>query len=90
MPVPGIISKLGGAAFALEVAMTGRFFNAEELERAGVLTKVVDDGQHLSAAEELARQILENPQRAVRELVRYRRALASESAQQAQRNQGQV
>jgi enoyl-CoA hydratase/carnithine racemase len=81
VPAQGAIARLGGGAFALEVAMTGRFFTAEELDKAGVLARLVDDGEHLTASEELARQILQHPQGAIRELVRYRRALAAESLQ---------
>jgi hypothetical protein len=36
---------------------------------------LVDDGDHIRAAEGLARQILENPQTPVREFVRVRRTL---------------
>jgi enoyl-CoA hydratase/carnithine racemase len=81
VPAQGAIARLGGGAFAVEVAMTGRFFTAEELNKSGALTKLVENGEHLSASEELARQILQHPQGAVRELVRYRRALVAESLQ---------
>ena len=52
---------------------------AHRLLDSGSLQKfvyhVVDDGDHISAAEELARQILENPQTPVREFVRVRRTM---------------
>jgi DNA-binding transcriptional regulator YhcF (GntR family) len=40
-----------------------------------MLTRLVEDGDHISAAEDLARQILENPQTTVRAYVRVRRAM---------------
>lgn len=72
------VPRLGKGAFAEEVAMTGRYFTAEEARQAGIVTRLVDEGQHLAAAEELARQILGNPARAVRENVRIRRRLMAE------------
>jgi len=71
--------RLGGRAFALEVTMTGRFFTASELESAGAVTKLVEDGEHLVGAEKLAQEILANPQAAIRDTVRYRRTLVAET-----------
>jgi enoyl-CoA hydratase/carnithine racemase len=73
LPMPAIVPRLGGGAFAWEVVTTGRMFSAEEAWHAGFVTRLVDDGAHVSAAEDLARQILENPQWAVRQNVRIRR-----------------
>jgi enoyl-CoA hydratase/carnithine racemase len=78
VPTASFVERLGGGRLAIEVGMTGRFFTGEEADRAGLLTKLVDDGEHLTAAVQLAREILNNPQGAVRELVRYRRALLAE------------
>jgi enoyl-CoA hydratase/carnithine racemase len=78
-PAPSFMARLGKPAFATEVSMTGRMFGAEEAWEAGFVTRLVDEGQHVAAAEELARQIMENPQPAVRELVRVRRCLLAES-----------
>ena len=60
--------------------MTGRRFSAEEAWHAGIVTRLVDEGRHVDAAEELARQILQNPQWAVRQNVRVRRAVLAEEA----------
>lgn len=70
-------------SFANDVMMTGRFFTAEEADRAGVITRLVDDGHHLAAATEFASSLLANPQGAVRELVRLRRSLLAETLQHA-------
>lgn len=75
LPMPGLLPQLGTPAFAYDVAMTGRMFTAEEAVAGGVVTRLVEEGRHLDGAEELARQILENPQTAVRALVRVRRAM---------------
>ena len=72
-----------GAAFANDVVLTGRFFTAEEAFRAGLITSVVPAGQHLAAATALARQVLAHPQEALRETVRYRRAVLAERMQHA-------
>jgi enoyl-CoA hydratase/carnithine racemase len=81
LPTPAVVPRLGGAAFAWEVATTGRMFSAEEAWHAGVVTRLVADGEHLTAAEELARQILENPQWAVRQNVRIRRRVMAEEVE---------
>jgi enoyl-CoA hydratase/carnithine racemase len=80
LPPASFLPRLGLPAFAREVAMTGRRFSAEEAWEAGIVTRLVAEGQHLRAAEELARQILENPQRAVRQNVRARRLAMDEDA----------
>jgi enoyl-CoA hydratase/carnithine racemase len=77
------IAGATGAAFASDVVLTGRFFTAEEAFRAGLITAVVPAGQHLEAATALARQILAHPQEALRETVRYRRAVLAERLQHA-------
>ena len=79
LPMSALLPRLGRPAFANEVAMTGRMFGAEEAWEAGFVTRLVDPGKHVEAAEELARLILGNPQSAVREQVRVRRALIAES-----------
>ena len=75
LAMPVLLPRLGYPAFANDVAMTGRMFSAQEAWTGGMLTRLVDDGEYMSAAEELARQILENPQTPVREFVRVRRTL---------------
>jgi enoyl-CoA hydratase/carnithine racemase len=80
LPTASFLPRLGLPAFAREVAMTGRRFSAQEAWEAGIVTRLVDEGQHLQAADELARQILENPQWAVRQNVRTRRMVMAEEA----------
>jgi enoyl-CoA hydratase/carnithine racemase len=82
VPASGITYHLAGRPmFANDVGMTGRFFNADEAWEAGMVTRLVDDGDHLSSATELAQQILANPQGAVREMVRMRRSILAEESQ---------
>jgi enoyl-CoA hydratase/carnithine racemase len=80
LPMTAFVPKLGHPAFANEVTMTGRMFSAEEAWEGGFVTRLVDEGKHVEAAEELSRLILSNPQSAVREHVRIRRALMAETA----------
>jgi len=72
------VASDAGGRFATDVALTGRFFSAEEAFRAGMITKVVPDGSHLREAEAMAAQILEHPQEALRATVRYRRSALAE------------
>jgi enoyl-CoA hydratase/carnithine racemase len=81
LAMPNLLPKLGYPAFANDVAMTGRMFSAEEAWSGGMLTRLVDDGEHLRSAEGLAHQILDNPQTPVREYVRVRRTLIKEDTQ---------
>jgi enoyl-CoA hydratase/carnithine racemase len=80
LPMPSLLPRLGHPAFANDVAMTGRLFTAEEAWAGGMVTRLVQDGGHLSGAEELARQLLENPHSTVREYVRVRRRRIVEDA----------
>jgi enoyl-CoA hydratase/carnithine racemase len=75
LAMPALLPRLGHPAFANDVAMTGRMFTAEEAWAGGMLARLAEDDDHVSVAEELARQILENPQTTVREYVRVRRTL---------------
>jgi enoyl-CoA hydratase/carnithine racemase len=69
---------MGAGAFALDVTLTARGYTAEEAFRAGAIARLADEGEHVAEAELLARQILANPQQAVREVVRVRRSVTSE------------
>jgi enoyl-CoA hydratase/carnithine racemase len=80
LAMPGLIPQLGTPAFAYDVALTGRMFTAAEAMAGGMLTRLVGDGGHVDGAEELARQILENPQTAVRSLVQVRRTMIGAEA----------
>lgn len=53
------LPRLIGAARAWELIYTGRFFDAAEAERLGLLTRVVPDGEAVPAATELGEQLLE-------------------------------
>jgi len=84
LPTAQFIPRLGAPAFAVDVAATGRRFTAEEAWDAGIVTRLVtsrvDGRAHLAAAEELARQLLEHPQWAIRQNVRVRRTILAEEA----------
>jgi enoyl-CoA hydratase/carnithine racemase len=84
LPTAHFVPRLGRPAFAVEVAMTGRRFSAEEAWEGGIVTRLVDPGQHLDAATELARQIGQHPQWAVRQNVRVRRTLLAEESSRYQ------
>jgi enoyl-CoA hydratase/carnithine racemase len=55
------------------VALTGRFFTAEEALAAGVINRVAPRGTYLDAARELAQAVCQNPPLSVRATVRSRR-----------------
>ena len=83
IPLPGLWFQLGHNSFASDVTMTSRYFTGEEAARMGLVTRLVDDGTHLACAEEIANSILENPQGAVRELVRVRRTAVANMLREA-------
>ena len=68
-----LLNFRGGAAFATEVALTGRFFTAEEAFAASLINRVAPEGQHLEVARELAAEVTKNPPLSVRATVRTRR-----------------
>jgi len=68
-----LLNFRGAAAFAAEVALTGRFFTAEEALAAGIVNRVAPPGLHLETACELAAEITKNPPLSVRATVRTRR-----------------
>ena len=69
----GLVHFRGAGAFANELALTGRFFSAEEALEAGLINRVAPKGQYLQVARELAEQINQNPPLSVRSSVRVRR-----------------
>jgi enoyl-CoA hydratase/carnithine racemase len=69
----GLMHFRGAGAFATEVALTGRFFTAEEALAAGLINRVSAPGTHLDAARDLARAVCQNPPLSVRATVRSRR-----------------
>jgi enoyl-CoA hydratase len=58
--VSWLLPRLVGASRAFELLLTGRFVQADEAERIGLVGRVVDDGQTLDAALELASAITAN------------------------------
>lgn len=68
-----LLNMRGAGAFAAEVALTGRFFTAEEALAAGVINRLAPEGRHLEAARELALEVARNPPLSVRATVRTRR-----------------
>lgn len=69
----GLMNFRGAGAFGNEVALTGRFFSAEEAHHHGVIDRVAPEGKHLEMAYELAQQVCKNPPLSVRATVRTRR-----------------
>jgi enoyl-CoA hydratase len=60
------IVAIAGLAVAMDLALTGRIINADEAFRLGLVNRVVPDDQLMVSAEELADQILQNSQQAIR------------------------
>jgi enoyl-CoA hydratase/carnithine racemase len=77
-----------GGAFATEMALTGRFFTAEEAFEARLINRVAPKGKHLDVARALATEVNLNPPLSVRATVRTRRwqlaQLIRETAMQTQ------
>jgi enoyl-CoA hydratase/carnithine racemase len=69
----GLAHFCGAAAFATEVALTGRFFLAEEAREAGLIARVAPKGEYLEMAQQLAQSIARHPPLSVRSTVRARR-----------------
>src|SRR5581483_2733130 len=58
--VSWLLPRLVGASKAFELLLTGRFVEAEEAERIGLVGRVVPDGEVVDAALDLARMIAAN------------------------------
>ncbi len=71
-------------AFGEEVALTGRFFTAEEAFKAGIINRLAPEGKHLDVARELAAQVARNPPWSVRTTVRTRRWYMERLTREAQ------
>jgi enoyl-CoA hydratase/carnithine racemase len=54
------LTRTVGYARAKELIMTARMIGAEDAERMGLVNRVVADGAHIAAAEELAREMARN------------------------------
>ena len=72
------------AAFGDEIALTGRFFTAEEGFEAGLFNRLAPEGKHLEVACELALQVAKNPPLSVRTTVRTRRWYMQRLTREAQ------
>jgi len=69
----GLMHFRGAAAFGNEVALTGRWFTAEEAFEAGVIDRLAPTGATLDIAREMAELLDKNPPLSVRATVRTRR-----------------
>jgi enoyl-CoA hydratase/carnithine racemase len=67
------LQQRGASAFTNDVALTGRFFTAEECNAAGLLNRLAAPGKALETAQELAREVCQAPPLSVRSVVRTRR-----------------
>jgi enoyl-CoA hydratase len=68
------LPRLVGPTMAAEILYTGRFVEAEEAARIGLVNRVVEEGKLLEAAEDMAGQILQNSPfgiRMTKELLNY-------------------
>ena len=54
------IPRIVGPSKAAEILYTGRFVNADEALAIGLVSQVVEQGKHVEAAKEVAREILKN------------------------------
>ena len=63
----------GNGSFALEAALTGAFFSAEQAFAAGIINRVTPKGAYIETAYELARLVASMPPLSVRAIVRAHR-----------------
>ncbi len=66
----------GGGRFANDIALTGRYFSAEEGHQFGIVNRLAPQDQFLQVAEHLAEEIMTNPPLSVRANVRVSRWFA--------------
>jgi enoyl-CoA hydratase/carnithine racemase len=66
----------GGGRFATEIALTGRYFSAEEAAQFGIVNRVVKADEIIAEAERVAEDIMTNPPLSVRANVRVTRWFA--------------
>jgi len=59
---------------ATDVALTGRFFTAEEARAANVIERVAPQGELMATARALAAEVARNPPLGVRSTIRARRS----------------
>lgn len=80
-----LMAYRGLGSFAVDVSITGRFFDAAEAHKAGVVDRLAPKGKHLEVARELAATINKNPPLAVRACIQQRRWELEDRKQQALR-----
>src|SRR6185437_1623279 len=68
-----LLNFRGGGAFATDVALTGRFFTAEEAKAVNVIERVAPSGELMSVVRALAADVAKNPPLGVRSTIRARR-----------------
>jgi len=78
-----LLHYCGAAAFATEVALTGRFFSAEEALKAGLVCSVAPEGHVIEFAASLAQRVAANPPLSVQSTVRVRRWLMDQAERMA-------
>jgi len=78
----------GGGRFATEIALTGRYFTAEEAYQFGIVNRMVPQEQVLAEAERLAQDIMQNPPLSVRANVRASRWFVRRMEEEALYYQG--
>ena len=78
-----LLHTCGAGAFATEVALTGRFFSADEAQKAGLVCAVTPDGCVIEHAEALAQRIAANPPLSVQSTVRVRRWFVEQAERMA-------
>ncbi len=78
----------GGGRFATEIALTGRYFSAEEAHQLGIVNRVTPPDGFLPEAERLAAEIMANPPLSVRANVRVSRWFARRMADECSYHTG--
>jgi enoyl-CoA hydratase/carnithine racemase len=73
----------GAGAFGDEIALTGRYFTAEEAHAANVVNRIAAKDQLMEEANRLAREVASNPPLSVRATVRARRWFLDRYAKEA-------
>jgi enoyl-CoA hydratase/carnithine racemase len=73
----------GAGAFGDEVALTGRYFSAEEALRYNMINRLADKGEVMSVARDLAAAVAANPPLSVRATVRTRRWFLNQYVKEA-------
>jgi enoyl-CoA hydratase/carnithine racemase len=60
------LARIAGQGLAMDLILTGRAIGAEEAERFGLVNRVVEPGQALAVATDLAKQLASFPQAGLR------------------------